>query len=246
MLKTLSFSFSSFMPYAGSILLHTTFLGLLISGVDCPVPRGADVSETPISMIWSAEPASHSSSLKSKSAEATLLSSKSGNDSGQDGTTAQRPAALFKPELQRGLLKKIPERRHRPKKKSPPNARPSKSVGGGHSKPTQRAPEIGRLAKQERGDASTSVASLSKPIYSPKPIYPHKARRKKWQGRVHVQVFVGPDGSVSKIALATSSSYESLDQAALKGVRQWRFPKSCVSCGERRYIIPVNFSLKDT
>lgn len=58
---------------------------------------------------------------------------------------------------------------------------------------------------------------------NPKPEYPFVARNRGYQGRVVLQVDVLPDGTAERVELASSSGYDSLDAAAVRTVRQWRF-----------------------
>ena len=60
-------------------------------------------------------------------------------------------------------------------------------------------------------------------IYGPTPQYPQEARTNGWEGTVRVKVLINESGAVQDIRLANSSSYGSLDQAALDGVSRWRF-----------------------
>ncbi len=58
---------------------------------------------------------------------------------------------------------------------------------------------------------------------NPKPIYPFVARKNGYQGRVILRVDVLPDGTAASVELTSSSGYDSLDAAAVRSVRQWRF-----------------------
>ncbi len=58
---------------------------------------------------------------------------------------------------------------------------------------------------------------------NPKPEYPFVARNRGYQGRVVLRVDVLPNGTAGGVELTSSSGYDSLDAAALRTVRQWRF-----------------------
>lgn len=58
---------------------------------------------------------------------------------------------------------------------------------------------------------------------NPKPEYPFVARKRGYQGRVVLRVDVLPNGTADSVELASSSGYDSLDAAAVRTVRQWRF-----------------------
>lgn len=55
------------------------------------------------------------------------------------------------------------------------------------------------------------------------PPYPITARRNGWEGEVVLEIVVLPDGDCKNVEVVTSSSYEVLDKAAVKGVQQWKF-----------------------
>lgn len=58
---------------------------------------------------------------------------------------------------------------------------------------------------------------------NPKPEYPFAARKRGYQGRVVLRVDVLPNGTADSVELASSSGYDSLDAAAVRTVRHWRF-----------------------
>ncbi len=60
-------------------------------------------------------------------------------------------------------------------------------------------------------------------LNNPAPAYPLLSRRLGEQGRVHLDVYILADGSVGEIKLKRSSGHPRLDQAALEGVRHWRY-----------------------
>ncbi len=67
------------------------------------------------------------------------------------------------------------------------------------------------------GDLGTRMIS-GKP-----PRYPMESRRKREQGTVVLALTLGTDGLVSSIAIARSSGFERLDDAARTAVRKWRW-----------------------
>jgi len=82
-------------------------------------------------------------------------------------------------------------------------------------------------------------------LNNPAPHYPTLSRRFGEQGRVLLDVYILPDGSVGEIKLNTSSGFARLDEAALAAVRTWRFVPA--RRGDEPipywYIQPVTFSL---
>lgn len=82
--------------------------------------------------------------------------------------------------------------------------------------------------------------------YAPKPPYPESARVKKLEGLVVVEVEVSPDGHVRSVKLRKSSGVASLDEAAIAGLRGWRFAPLRDAGGQPMTAsvrIPVRFQL---
>lgn len=89
---------------------------------------------------------------------------------------------------------------------------------------------------------------LAQPLYSanPEPEYPPLARRRGMEGTVVLEVLVEVDGLVGGLALHQSSGQRLLDEAALKGVKGWRFAPGRRS-GEplaMKVLVPVRFALR--
>ncbi|MEQ9619715.1 MAG: energy transducer TonB [Deltaproteobacteria bacterium] len=85
--------------------------------------------------------------------------------------------------------------------------------------------------KGESGEAATNpvtsagVKKSARPDYkiNPAPRYPATARRRGYEGEVHLRVYVLENGRVGKIELAKPSGYEVLDETALEAVKSWVF-----------------------
>jgi protein TonB len=79
------------------------------------------------------------------------------------------------------------------------------------------------------------------------PAYPEQARRRGQQGRVLLQVNVSAEGAPVAVTVAQSSGFASLDDAALRAVRQWRFvPATRGGTPEPAVAeVPVRFRLSD-
>ena len=86
------------------------------------------------------------------------------------------------------------------------------------------------------------------PLYevNPEPVYPHVARSRGWQGSVLLEVTVGSDGRVEKIATLESSGYRVLDKAARKTVYRWKFKPANIGGVAMRCTVkvPIDFHLK--
>ncbi len=83
-------------------------------------------------------------------------------------------------------------------------------------------------------------------LHNPKPAYPRRARRHHWQGLVLLRVQVGTDGRPLRVDLARSSGHASLDRAALRAVKAWRF-RPARRDGEAvtaEVEVPIRFRLK--
>jgi protein TonB len=83
-------------------------------------------------------------------------------------------------------------------------------------------------------------------LHNPKPEYPRISKQRNEQGKVVVNVFIGPDGLAQKAEIKTSSGFERLDQAALATVKAWRFaPGKRGGVPEAMWFaVPLNFVLE--
>src|SRR5437868_4290096 len=75
-----------------------------------------------------------------------------------------------------------------------------------------------------RGKDSDSPGCVTapRPIYSPDPTYPEKARKKKQRGTVLVALVVNSDGLTKDVAVERGVNPE-LDEAATDAVKRWKF-----------------------
>ncbi len=71
--------------------------------------------------------------------------------------------------------------------------------------------------------ADVGVSSPAAYLSHPEPAYPDAARRLRQEGRVQLRVRVDTDGRPGEVQIAASSGVASLDQAAIRAVRHWRF-----------------------
>jgi protein TonB len=76
--------------------------------------------------------------------------------------------------------------------------------------------------------------------------YPRLSQRLGEQGKVILNVLIGPDGVAQKVELHTSSGFERLDKAALAAVIKWRFvPGKRNGVPEAMwYLVPITFTQK--
>lgn len=81
---------------------------------------------------------------------------------------------------------------------------------------------------------------------NPAPVYPMRSRQLREQGRVLLDVYIVPDGSVGEIRVRESSGFPRLDRSALETVKGWRYLPARRG-GEAIpywYVQPVNFTLR--
>ena len=112
----------------------------------------------------------------------------------------------------------------------------------------------GEEARDSRdGSAGESGGMFSGPSFrlgsasNPLPRYPSIARRRGWQGRVVLRVEVDTDGHPLSVAVASSSSFPALDEAAGHAVRRWRFePAQRAGLPVVAHVdVPIVFRLRD-
>lgn len=84
-------------------------------------------------------------------------------------------------------------------------------------------------------------------LNNPAPQYPALSRRLGEQGRVMLDVYILPDGSVGEIKLNRSSGFPRLDNAALQAVKTWKYVPA--KRGDKPipfwYVQPVSFVLSN-
>ena len=97
------------------------------------------------------------------------------------------------------------------------------------------------------GGSGGWVVAQASYAYNPRPEYPEIARREGWEGTVLLRVLVDQEGKSKRIEVSRSSGFETLDQAAMKTVKGWRFHPA--QNGERwveSWVrIPIVFRLAD-
>ncbi len=90
-----------------------------------------------------------------------------------------------------------------------------------------------------RPTAGKSISARLASGHTPGPSYPPYSRRTGQTGTVVVQFTVGASGNVTAASIYTSSSWNLLDQEALRTIRTWQFPP-----GEEMTLIrPLVFQL---
>lgn len=96
--------------------------------------------------------------------------------------------------------------------------------------------------------ASQGAEMEMQPSYlrNPAPPYPMEARRNGWEGVVTLEVIVNRSGHPVDVTIQQSSGYDTLDKAAVKAVKAWRFRPARMGNVpiESRVQIPVRFEFK--
>lgn len=82
--------------------------------------------------------------------------------------------------------------------------------------------------------------------FSPQPAYPELARRRGQEGVVSIRCQIDPAGRVINAAIAQSSGFRLLDEAALKSLRQWKFSPALKDGAPiaGSVVVPVRFQLR--
>jgi TonB family protein len=98
---------------------------------------------------------------------------------------------------------------------------------------------VGR--KKAPGDSALSPTLISKV----NPTYPEEARKKKITGIVRVEALIRKDGTIGEVKVLESPD-ESLSEAAVQAVRQWRYKPPVDAAGvphDIRYTVTIRFVL---
>lgn len=100
---------------------------------------------------------------------------------------------------------------------------------------------------QQAAERGMQVDDLPRKLATnPAPLYPAEALAAGVQGRVVIRATVLATGNVGEVALAESSGFASLDQAALAAVIHWRFEPARRRGQAIPYevLVPVRFSIR--
>jgi protein TonB len=88
------------------------------------------------------------------------------------------------------------------------------------------APVENTAPPSENAIAATTAGAVAQDLKTSnrvEPAYPPAARRAGEEGTVRLKVLVDEKGRPKDVAVATSSGFARLDQAAMEAVRKWRF-----------------------
>ena len=79
-----------------------------------------------------------------------------------------------------------------------------------------------------------------------RPVYPRSARRRGYEGKVVISARISATGVVGNVAVVESSGYLTLDEAAVKAVREAEFEPACCDGTpiERDISLVIEFRIK--
>jgi len=154
------------------------------------------------------------------------------------------PQPLLSPPIAIPATRFAPRRRrfstpvHAPAARSPASARPRVAAGV-----AQRRPPAPVTSPPVRTQPVPTIEARLQPGAA-RPAYPPLARRRGYAGVVMLAVHVRADGTVSRVAVAESSGYDVLDQAAVDTALSWRFDAATRGGAAVASIVrkPVRFS----
>jgi protein TonB len=146
------------------------------------------------------------------------------------------------------MVKQQPQKQPKPEPKpEPPERRKQPPKQQPQTQVSQQRLTSGIPHKQ----ATTLAAAVTKPVAAsyldnPPPRYPEKARLRKQEGTVLLDVRISTDGTSEDVRVLSSSGYALLDRAALEAVRQWRFvpAKRGSQLIEANVEVPIKFQIQ--
>lgn len=109
-----------------------------------------------------------------------------------------------------------------------------------------KMPDALSAARQVKAAPGWESGTPSPGISAPVPVYPELARKRGQEGTVNVRCQVDAHGQVVNVAIAQSSGFRLLDEAALKAVAKWKF-KPGRKNGENvagTVVVPIQFKLQ--
>ena len=110
------------------------------------------------------------------------------------------------------------------------------------------APQVPQQAVAGGSNVTPGVSQppVVRPVYNPSPEYPAEALAKRQQGLVKIQIAIDPQGTVLSARVVQTSNNGSLDAAAIKAVRQWRFMVTAKQSPKRpvEVIVPIRFRIE--
>ena len=85
-----------------------------------------------------------------------------------------------------------------------------------------------------------SVDQKKYAVKTPQPSYPYEARKDGAEGRGIFRLLVDSQGGIRDVQVLQSTGHRALDQAAVTGLKEWRFVPGKV----KEYVVPVTFTMR--
>lgn len=138
------------------------------------------------------------------------------------------------PQIQRVSLQAVPtptkapeiEKVEKAREKVRPEPLPKKAKTKPVPKPIPDTPKKATESPQKTAQETSKKADREHPHFAPTPHYPRLARMRGLEGEVVIQLAVNSKGVPVKTELVHSSGHAVLDQAALEGLKKWRFEQN--------------------
>ncbi|MEJ0069513.1 MAG: energy transducer TonB [Pseudomonadota bacterium] len=148
----------------------------------------------------------------------------------QTAPVAEAPSAPELPPSEGEQQRAQPAASESPTKSAEKPSPPMPETAKSHEAPPQTA-AARPPAPPSRGAEGTARATPHdanavpnvKAVVTPAPEYPQVALQYKEEGTVYLTVKIGVDGTPTEVTLYKSSGFGSLDETAIKTMRQWRF-----------------------
>lgn len=136
----------------------------------------------------------------------------------------QKPKARPKPtpKVKSEIKKPAAKSETKPVETTPPAAPPVSNQPAPVA-PASAPPRASSQAQRNAAASDTPAHANADYLNNPAPNYPRMARQRHWEGRVVLRVYVTADGRCGDLSVYRSSGHETLDEAAMEAVRQWRF-----------------------
>lgn len=224
-----------------SILLHGLVLGALAFALPVNFAKPPDTSVSiDLDMVATGEPQPEPSlSEPAALPEPQVAEPEKAIEPEPEPAPAPKKAEAPKP-------KPVPKKAERSKQEQPRKTAAANARSDGQSR--QLANNVSPAAKTvatSTGAPSTPPAPLGGSS-TPRPPYPELARKRGQEGTVNIRCQVDAQGNVTAVAIAKSSGFKLLDDAALKTVGKWKFragSKDGASVAGT-VVVPVQFKLQ--
>lgn len=232
------FSFP-FVENRPKILTVTCFISLLVHGLLLAALGLAIPHKTAM------RPEDKGISIDLAAIEPPIQPAKAASAPPQNAPAASQKAEAPQPEpapQKAKTPKPMPKKTARPPKSAPEKTQASKNMASGNGAKTMPAEGKQLASKAPMGETRPPAPGAN----TPRPAYPELARKRGQEGTVNVRCQVDANGNVVGVALAKSSGFKLLDEAALKTVGKWKFKpgKKDGSNVAGTVVVPVQFRLQ--